>query len=288
MAMAYERPELVSYLTLKLAQELFKKSPASLDLEEKMRVEQVARRQLKIEQRILATPEAASVILPVSSLRQAEAEIRGRYESDAEFVADLERSDLDRVSLMQAIERELKVETVLERVASQAVEVSDTDVELYYLLHRDRFRRPESRTLRHILITINEDLPGSDRAAAFARIDEICARLKKSPKRFGEQALKHSECPTAMNGGLLGTMKRGRLYPELEAVAFALESGIVSDVVESPLGFHVLQCVAIEASCELPFATVREKIRERITESRRESAQKAWIAGLFQKSAQMV
>ena len=288
MTMTYERPELVPYLTLKLAQELFKKPPASLDLEEKMRVEQVARRQLKIEQRILATPEAASVILPVSSLRQAEAEIRGRYESDAEFVADLERSDLDRVSLMQAIERELKVETVLERVASQAVEVSDTDVELYYLLHRDRFRRPESRTLRHILITINEDLPGSDRAAAFARIDEICARLKKSPKRFGEQALKHSECPTAMNGGLLGTMKRGRLYPELEAVAFALESGIVSDVVESPLGFHVLQCVAIEASCELPFATVREKIRERITESRRESAQKAWIAGLFQKSAQMV
>jgi len=54
------------------------------------------------------------------------------------------------------------------------------------------------------------------------------------------------------------------------------------------LGFHVLQCVAVEASCELPFATVREKIRERITESRRQSVQKAWIAGLFQTSAQMV
>jgi hypothetical protein len=54
-------------------------------------------------------------------------------------------------------------------------------------------------------------------------------------------------------------------------------------VVESPLGFHVLQCVAIEAGCELPFATVREKIRERITESRCLSVQKAWVAGLFDK-----
>lgn len=283
MPMTSETPELAPYLTLKLAQDLFKKPPSSLDPDERTRVEQVTRRQMKIEQRILETPEAANVILPASSLRQAEAGIRGRYESDAEFVADLERSELDRTSLRLAIERELKVEAVLERIASQSAESSDTDVELYYLLHRDRFRRPENRTLRHILITINGDLPGSDRMSAFARIDEICTRLKKSPKRFGEQALKHSECPTAMNGGQLGTMKRGQLYPELEAVAFGLAPGVVSDVVESPLGFHVLQCVAIEASCELPFAAVRERIRERITESRRQSAQKAWIAGLFHK-----
>lgn len=285
MSMTYEMPELAPYLTLKLAQELFKKLPSSLDPEERSRVEQVARRQLKIEQLILATQEAASVILPASSLQRAEAEIRGRYESDAEFVTDLERSNLDRASLAQAIERELKVEAVLERIARQSVEVSDTDVELYYLLHRDRFRRPENRTLRHILITINEDLPGSDRATALARIEEICTRLKKSPTRFGEQALKHSECPTAMNGGQLGTMRRGQLYPELEEIAFVLAPGVVSDVVESPLGFHVLQCVSVEASCELPFAAVREKIRERITESRRQSVQKAWIAGLFQKSS---
>lgn len=272
-----------AYLTLKLAQALFRKAPSCLEPAERSRVEQVARRQMKIEQRILATREATAVVLPASSVRQAEAEIRGRYESESEFLADLARSGLDRSRLRTAIERELTVEAVLERIASQAAEVSDTDVELYYLLHRDRFRRAENRTLRHILVTINDDLPGSDRASAFAKIDEICTRLKKSPKRFGEQALKHSECPTAMNGGQLGTMRRGQLYPELEEVAFALSPGVVSDIVESPLGFHVLQCVAVEASCELPFATVREKIRERISESRRQSAQKAWIAGLLEK-----
>lgn len=141
-------------------------------------------RQMQIEQRILATPEAANVILPVSSLQQAESEIRGRYTDEAEFVADLERSGLDRIGLVQAIERELKVEAVLERIASQSVEISDTDVELYYLLHRERFQRPENRTLRHILITINESLPGSDRRSAWTKIEEICTRLKKSPKRF--------------------------------------------------------------------------------------------------------
>ena len=278
-------PEMSPYLRLKVAQEVFKKAPSSLSPEEKARVEAIAMRQMQIEQRILATPEAANVILPVSSLQQAESEIRGRYTDEAEFVADLERSGLDRIGLVQAIERELKVEAVLERIASQSVEISDTDVELYYLLHRERFQRPENRTLRHILITINESLPGSDRRSAWTKIEEICTRLKKSPKRFGEQALKHSECPSAINGGQLGTLRRGQLYPELEEVAFSLAPGVLSEVVESPLGFHILQCISIEASCALSFSAAREKIRERIRDSRRRSAQKAWIAGLFKQPA---
>ena len=269
------------YLTLKLAQELFQKPPFNLEPEERKRVEEVVARQLKIEQRILSTLEAAQVILPASSLDQALAQIRGRYTSRKEYLADLERSGLDPERLVASIERDLKVDAVLDHVASRVAEVSETDVEIFYLLHRERFHRPENRTLRHILVTINDSLPGSERPMARNKIDAIHARLLKSPERFAEQALKHSECPTAMNGGLLGTLKRDQLYAELEPVAFALAPGELSEVVESPMGFHILHCVAIEAACELPLASVRGKIHKHITESRRRASQKAWIAGLF-------
>ena len=84
-----------------------------------------------------------------------------------------------------------------------------TDVEIFYLMHRERFHRPEFRQLKYILLTINDNLPGSDRATTRARVDAIRARLIKSPERFAEQAPKHFEGPTAMNGGLLGATKRG-------------------------------------------------------------------------------
>lgn len=271
------------YLTLKLAQELFQKPPCKLEPAERQRVEEVVARQLKIEQRILSTLEAAQVILPASSLDQAVAQIRGRYSSKKEYLADLDRSGLDPGRLSAAIERDLKVDAVLERVASQVAEVNETDVEIFYLLHRERFHRPENRTLRHILVTINDSLQGSERPMARHKIDAIHARLLKSPERFAEQALKHSECPTAMNGGLLGTLKRDQLYAELEPVAFALAPGELSEVVESPMGFHILHCVAIEAAGELPLASVRGKIRKHISESRRRASQKAWIAGLFRQ-----
>jgi peptidyl-prolyl cis-trans isomerase C len=272
------------YLMLKLAQELFKKSPEALDDGERQRVTSVASRQTQIEQRILSTDEAMRVMLPEDSLTKSFAEIRNRYPSDDEFQTDLERHRLSQADLRNALRRELTVEAVLERVASRSAKVSDTDVEIFYLTNSDRFRRPETRRLSQILVTVNDALADNERSAALTKIETIRARLLKSPERFAEQALKHSECPTAINGGSLGEVPRGMLYAELEPVAFALEESEIAEVAESPLGFHLLRCDAISAEHILPLRDVRERIRTHLEDARRNICQKAWIGELFRKN----
>jgi len=270
-----------AYLTLKLARELFQSTPDALAPDQRQRVDRAAVRQLEIEDRILGTPEAAAVVLPAATVERGLREIRSRYSSDEEFHADLARSGLSEADLAAAVERDQKVEAILERVAGRGPGVNETDVEIFYLLHRSRFRRPETRTLRHILVTVNEDGPDSDRVAVRDRVEGIRQSLLQAPERFAEQALRHSECPTAMNGGLLGTLTRGQLYPELEPAAFALAPGELSAVVESPMGFHILHCVAAEDASDLPLASVRGRIREHLVASRRRAAHKGWIAGLL-------
>lgn len=277
--------EVDSYLRLKLSQELYRKPPSMLEPVERQRVDSVAARQRSIEQRILSSAEAAQVVLPASSLSQALAEVRGRYGSDEEFLADIESSGLDHEGLMSAIERDLKFDAILDGVASRIADVSETDIEIFYLMHRDKFCRQENRTLRHVLVTINESLKGNDRASARRKIDNVRARLLKSPERFAELAMRYSECTTAMNGGLLGVVEKGQLFPELEKAAFALNVDELSRVVESPVGFHVIHCVAVESASEQPLAAVREKIRTHLIESRRRAAQKEWIATLFKQAA---
>ncbi len=273
-----------AYLTLKLSHQLYGKSPDGLEADERQHVAVVVGRQQEIEQRILASAQAALVVLPEASIEACLRDIRDRYPDEAEFEADMARVNLGVDILRQAIERDLKVEAVLEQVGAAAPAVSDTEVEIFCLQHRERFSRPEMRALRHILITINEDLPGNKREAALTRIEAIRERLAKDPDRFGEQALKHSECPTAMNGGLLGKLPRGKLYAQVEATAFALTPGELSAVVESPLGFHVVLCDGIDAERLIPFADVRERVREHLTASRRAAAQKSWITGLFART----
>ena len=272
------------YLALKLAREFYGKSPEALDRAERHRVAELARRQAEIESRILASVEASSVMLPDSSVAGALAEIRQRYPTTEEYAADLARTGLTHESLSQALERDLKVEAVLEQVAHRAPPVSATDIEIFFLQHAERFVKPETRTLRHILVTINDSLAGNERVAAHAKISAIHLRLTKEPQRFAEQALKHSECPTAMNGGLLGQVPRGKLYPEIDAVAFALPVGGLSDIVESSLGFHVVLCEGIEPERRVSLDETSERIRARLEEERHRGFQKVWVAELFKKN----
>ena len=272
------------YLSLKLAARLFGKSLESLTPDERQRVSSVASRQQQIETLILATPQAAAVVLPEASIETGLMEIRRRYDDDDEYHADLERVGLDPLSLRQAVARDMVVEAILEAVAINSTAVSETDTEIFWHLHRGRFRRAETRVLRHILVTINELLPGSERPAARHRIETIRGRLVKEPQRFAEQALKHSECPTAINGGLLGKVARGQLYPELDAVAFALPAAALSEAVESPLGYHLIFCEAIDPERMLSFAEARGGIREYLEGQQRSSCQKAWIKELRRRS----
>jgi len=273
------------YLALKLAARLFQKPLEALAADELKRVGSVAAHQQEIETLILSTAEAGSVILPPASIEVGLAEIRGRYASEEDYRADLERIGLDAAALRQAVERDMVVEAVLERVGARAAAVSDTEVEIFWFMHKDRFRRAETRVLRHILITINEQLAGNEREAGRGTIEAIRARLLKNPERFAEQALKHSECPTALNGGLLGTVPRGQLYPELETVAFALPEATLSEPVESELGWHLMYCETIDPERQLQLAEVRDSIRDHLEQQRRGMCQKSWINNLRRQAA---
>jgi peptidyl-prolyl cis-trans isomerase SurA len=58
---------------------------------------------------------------------------------------------------------------------------------------------------------------------------------------FSLQAILYSEDPgSASNGGDLGIIERGELVPEFEGVAFRLDPHKMSDIVETPFGFHLI------------------------------------------------
>lgn len=269
-----------AYLMLKTANSLYGRPPASLSEGEMARARRLAERQSGLERKVLASAEARDVAVPATTLAAALTEIRGRYADEAAYTADLAANGLDPAAYAAALERELRVQAVLDRVGARTARVSDVDVELYYHYHPEQFTRPETRRARHILVTVNETLPDNTRAAARARIDAVAARLARDPRRFEEQALKHSECPTALQGGLLGEVPRGTLYPELDAALFELAPGQLSDVLESPLGWHVLLCEAVNPAQRADLGAVRDTIRASLEGRRRATCQRAWLKTL--------
>ncbi len=79
---------------------------------------------------------------------------------------------------------------------------------------------------------------------ALAKINEFKSDIDAGNTSFEDIARKHSDCPSGSSGGDLGAFGRGQMVPEFDAVAFDLEVGQMSGVVETPFGYHLIQRTA--------------------------------------------
>jgi len=270
------------YLLLNAALQMFTRAPADLDAEQLGQATQMAEKESLLQQAILASKEAAHAgEVDGGELAGAIQEIAGRYENHQDYLDDLARNGLDEATLGDCLYRSLKMEKILACVASQAEQVSDEAVEDFYQRHPEKFERPELREARHIMITINTQFPENRRKAVRARMQKIIVELEAQPDAFADLAMRHSECPTALEGGELGKLPRGKLYPELDRMLFAMGEGEVSGIIESPMGMHVLRCDRIHPAGIAPLEEAAPSIREHLQQPLMRAVQRQWIKGLF-------
>jgi len=268
------------YLLLNAAAQLFGKAPSELDEAQWQEAVALAGKESLLQARILESREADGSGVTQEELDEALAGLRAAYDSHTAFLEDLLKNGMNESTLTSAGEEKLRVEKIMQVVA-EAVTVSDADVEAFYLANPDKFTHDELREARHILITINTQFPENRRKAVRARLKKIAGELQGRPGSFADLALKHSECPTALEGGVLGKLPQGKLYAELDRMLFAMGEGEDSAIIESPIGMHILRCERIHPAGIVPLKEAADSIRDHLLQSRRSSAQKQWIRSLF-------
>lgn len=267
----------LAYHLLRCSLETFKKNLNQLDGKEYQQVVSKARKTQELESLVLSSEEAQGLVIAEPQLDAAVAEIAGRYENSEDFHTDLEGNGLSESALRMALMRELMFDTVMQKVAANSVKVTEIDARLFFEMHQDRFEKPEQREASHILITINENYAENSETQALSRIQSIKEKLAGRANRFSEFAKRYSECPTAMEGGKLGVISRGQLYPSLDEVLFELSEKEISTVVESEMGYHLLLCEKIKPKKKTTFSKVEPQIREILTQRMRRNCQKKWL-----------
>ncbi|WP_320818664.1 nitrogen fixation protein NifM [Thalassolituus sp.] len=265
------------YRLLRIATGHFGRALHDLDDEEQKQVQRIAVNEMQLEHLILTSPESHQVTVPESQVEAALQQIRNNYEETDHFYESLSNSGLSEEMVRAEIRDALRVEAVMDLVASRGVAVDNTEATLFYYLHPEKFEKPEVRKARHILITENSDYKENSESESLRRIQAIGERLQQHPKRFAEQALKHSECPTGLNGGVLGQVPKGVLYPELDAVLYTMKEGEISSPVQSELGWHLLYCEEVISAHTLPLAKVLPELREELQNRQNKRTQKTWL-----------
>jgi peptidyl-prolyl cis-trans isomerase C len=275
-----EEAAVFNYHLLRNSLDTYRKNLTQLDADEQSVVRRKAQKSFEIESLVLASPEAGKVQIGAAQLDRSLREVAERYADEQDLQQDLQANGLTLDVLRRALHRELLFDGVMQYVASRSAEISEVDMRLFYEMHRQRFSEPERRVASHILITINEDFAENNRVAARCRIDRLLEKLAGRGNRFRDFARRYSECPSAMEGGRLGEILKGQLYPQLDQALFAMAEGAISPVLESPLGFHILYCEKIKAGRRQPFSKAAPRIRELLLARQQRNCQKVWLSEL--------
>lgn len=142
-------------------------------------------------------------------------------------------------NMRKEIENQLRIQMLRQKRFGK-ITVSRREVEEFYKEYQDSLPSlQESVDISHILLQVKPS--DESLTQAYEKILKIKKMLDEGAD-FAETARKYSQDPgSAQKGGDLGFVKRGDLVKEFEEVAFALEEGQISDIVQTQFGFHIIQ-----------------------------------------------
>ncbi len=147
---------------------------------------------------------------------------------------------------------------------------SEEELKKYYQTHADEFRQQKQVHARHILV--------KDKATA----DKIEARLRKG-EDFAALAKENSSCPSASQGGDLGFFSHDRMVKEFADAAFKLKPGEISAPVKTKFGYHIIKVDEVKEASARPFAEVKESIRNKLMQDKKEQIFKEYVDSLKKK-----
>jgi peptidyl-prolyl cis-trans isomerase SurA len=238
-----------------------------------------------LERRLKAAEYVALTKMIERRLQLQAAKTKGIEVTDQEVsqaVEELKKQGDKRVGSGShaTIKEELLLLRVVDREVRSVVMVADSDMKRYYQEHQERFAYPEEYQLSQILVRIQNP---DDVGTAQGRAEAIVAALKQGDN-FEDLALRFSEGPNAARGGRLGLVRQGELLPAIEQALAPLPIGGITNVIESPDGFHIIRVDDKKPRQFRPYEEVRAEIKALVFQQKSEDQYQTWMADLKNKA----
>lgn len=237
-----------------------------------------------IETRLILQVAKANDITPDDKAVDSRiAIIKKRFPSEEEFVKALAAKGMTLREYREQVVEQVLVQDTTRMVLGREISVQDDEIEAYYEDHHDEFETEPRVELAQIFLKIPGDGTDEEIEEIRKKADQLRLLLDDGAD-FSELAGKYSEGPYREKGGLLGAIGPEEILPELEKIAFALETDEISTVVRTAYGFHILKAIEARPARKIGFDEATPLIEESIREEKRSEKYDDWIDKLKEDS----
>ena len=228
--------------------------------------------------------KARKIIVPESDIDAQIAQIRGQFQTDAQFQQALTMQKMTLAAVRDDARSELGVGKLVETEIAGKIAVTPEAVTDFYQKNQDKFQQGARVRASHILIAVPETADAAAKQQAKTKAEAVLKDLKGG-KDFAAAAKESSQDPgSAPSGGDLGFFEQGQMVPPFEQAAFALKPGAMSELVESPFGFHIIKVAEKQDARVVPLEEAKPKIDEFLSSQNRQTQTQAFVSTLKAKA----
>lgn len=215
---------------------------------------------------------------------KAIADLKADLKSSSGFKAYLKNAHINEKQLRARIQKGLIVHRLLHREVLRQIKVSEAEMQAFYRENPDFFRRKEQVRVRQILIAVDSQNDISNRGDALLRIQAIQNKLNAGGN-FAALAIEYSEDKSRAVGGDLGYLQRNQMVDTFADAAFTLQIGEISDIIETRIGYHLIQMVDRIPPSQLAYREARTKIERTLRRNKEKKATNAYLAKLKRQAS---
>ena len=141
------------------------------------------------------------------------------------------------------------------------LDINEDSLKARFERNKDKYVVPEQRRARHILFKVAKTDDARIRADKSKKAEEVLL-LARQGQDFSELAKKYSEGPSGPGGGDLGFFDRGAMVAAFDQAVFQLQPDEISNVVETPFGYHIIKLEEVREQKTRSYDEVKEEIVE--------------------------
>lgn len=216
---------------------------------------------------------------------KAVGEFKKRFKNEIEMDAALRDQGLTLTDLKERFRRQAMIRQLHSQEIRSKVIVSPKEIEEFYQKNPEKFASREKIKTRSITVKKSYEAreKGLTDEAAKEKIAGI--RLKISAgEDFAALAKKNSEDVHSDKGGLSDWIERGSMIPVIDEVIFKLKLGEISEIIETPMGYHLFRVEEREQGSQKKLEEVRDQILDELYRRKSEDRFYDWMQDLKKNS----